>query len=221
MCNPLAQTPSVLICLSGDELVTRMVYAGPCRNDTLSGSDSAFLLVTLILHGFALPIAKSVYELTFYFRREDGEITMSQSEEWRKRLRYPVMDIFLVLSPILGGLLFPEGHQTSEDKVRGSLFLQPGPVTPKCVVLDSHSLAVCRHDVLCGIVAVCDCRAEHACVAGAVSCRGTPRCTLASAPSWWRCSSSSYRARCTGSAALEEPCTRAPSGQPSLSSRCG
>lgn len=99
----------------------KLAYNGGCRNDGFSSLDSLYVLLGIVVNGIVIPILKAVFEATFVFRRDDGEISMSESEEWRRRLRYPCMDLFLTLSPLLGALLFPEGRQVAEKTERTCL----------------------------------------------------------------------------------------------------
>ena len=79
----------LVLCVSA--VCCRFVYEGPCRNDDWTGGKTGLLWVGLILNAFVLPLGKVVYELTFYFRRDDGEITMREREEWRKRFRWALV----------------------------------------------------------------------------------------------------------------------------------
>ena len=69
------------------------------------------LWFALVVHTLLATVVKIAYEVTYTWRRDATDITLSQAEEIRKTLRYPVMDIFVTCSPILGGLLLPEGFQ--------------------------------------------------------------------------------------------------------------
>ena len=65
-----------------------------------------------------VPLLKVGYELAYFIKRENPDIGFSRVEEWRKKLIWPCMDMFLTWSPLLGALLFPEGYQASEDTGR-------------------------------------------------------------------------------------------------------
>ncbi len=89
-------------------IASRYTDKGPCRNDKLTLLDAAYLWVALICNALLGPVLKFAYEVTHFIRRDADAITLSEAEEWRKRLRYPFMDVFVTTTPILGALLLPE-----------------------------------------------------------------------------------------------------------------
>jgi hypothetical protein len=73
--------------------------------------DTAALWSALTLYALVAPYARAVFEIALFIVRRGAESTLciTEAEEWRKRLRRPMVDSAMVLGPCFGALLLPEG----------------------------------------------------------------------------------------------------------------
>ncbi len=84
---------------------------GACRNDGFGAVDTAALWTGVIMYVLAAPFARLAFEIALFVVRRGAESTLciTEAEEWRKRLRRPMVDSALVLGPCFGAILLPEG----------------------------------------------------------------------------------------------------------------
>ena len=153
----------------------RFVFSGTCRNDDFNRAKGVDVLIGMAFNSAFVPLLKCVYEVSYFVKKDDGEITFSRTEEWRRKLSAPFADIFVTLTPLLGAFLFPEGYQPSEATGRSAR---------RTLLIVSTCSSMFDALFVCVSVCVTVCAFPRVCVhTGRVCAAGAAR-TLGSRPSW-------------------------------------